>query len=315
MPDGEANIRVTFAPQFTASEDEKTYTIHTSKGWDIFRECMADEYYNGFDNKTVLLANDISITKPSGPEGYRFSGTFNGQGKTLTVDLTATGEFCAPFPYVAGDAIIRNLTVNGSITSEYGYAAGLVGHQDNGISIESCRGNVVIDSNGGSAGGFVGLSEDEIPITDSVSSAVIKASGGNNSGFIAWTRSKKDKKIRIEGCLFNGKLLKKDSTSSLNAAFIGWKGDEKEAYLSCCIYDPAPLEPEEEYLPTAASPSAASMQAVKQTLKTAIIRNPLVPSRDWSLMSLWAAMFTLIPQARSSIIPPAASRIIVATTA
>ena len=246
MPDTEADISATFAPQFTVSEDGNTYTIYTSKGWDIFRECMEDESYNGFDDKTVVLANDIFVTKPASSEGYGFKGYFEGNGKTLTVDFTAVGEFCAPFPWVDEDAFFYNLTVNGTINTDYGYAAGLIGHMDDSVTIQSCCSNIVINSTAGAAGGFVGLSEDDIFIRDCVSSAVIRSSGGNNSGFIAWTRSK-GKRINIEGCLFDGKIIKNDSTSGYNGGFIGWKGDAKKATLSHCVYDPTYLEENEYY--------------------------------------------------------------------
>ena len=54
-----------------------------------------------------------------------FTGTFDGNAKTLTVDINSNEEGAAPFHYIDG-ASIESLYVYGTVTSSANYAAGLV---------------------------------------------------------------------------------------------------------------------------------------------------------------------------------------------
>ena len=223
------------------SQDGNVYIIHDEVGWDVFCDMLADSDKGVFTGKTVELADDITVTRMAGSSYHDFTGTFLGQGHTLTFNSTDAVDYCAPFQYTEGTPVFRDLIIAGTINTSGAYAAGLIGHLYGNVSIESCTSRVEITSNGNS-GGFVGLCERDVAFKDCVSSAVIHCNAGNNSGFVGWSRSSNNT-ISFEGCVFNGKLLKNDGTGN-NGGFIGWKGDAKTVTVTNCLYAPALVEGE-----------------------------------------------------------------------
>lgn len=120
--------------------------IWTAKDWDAFAASV-----NGgkdYDRMTVELGADITVTSMVGTRDHPFKGTFNGNGHTLTVNLTSNDQCCAPFRGIAG-ATIKNLHTAGTVTANAAFASGLVG-MNNGVSaISNCRSSVHIVSNDG----------------------------------------------------------------------------------------------------------------------------------------------------------------------
>ena len=240
---------------FSVSNDGNTYTIHTATGWGLFCDALQDnETYNRFSGDTVKLANNITVTRMAGSSQHDFCGTFDGDGKTLTVsygsaDEPINAQYVAPFLYTTDNngsmPKFRNLTIDGNIyeaytgSEDHHHVGGLIGHLYGTVTIEHCTSNVTIISTGG-AGGFVGLCENAVSFNDCVSSAVIHSADGNNSGFIGWSRDS-GYNISFAGCVFNGKLLKVNDNSKDNGGFIGWKGDSKNVTITNCLVDPAPL--------------------------------------------------------------------------
>ena len=243
---------------FTVSGD--TYTIQNAAGWDEF--CNAVTNGDNFSGKTIVLAQDITVTSMAGSTEFR--GTFNGNGHTLTLhygspEARVDAQFVAPFPSVSGGATFSNLHVNGYIYSTYTTTetkpepgvGGLIGHIFGNITIEHCTSSVKITSTTGTLGGFVGLCDHAVKFTDCVSSAVIHSNVGSSSGFVGWSRAS-GYTISFEGCLFNGKVLN-DGNSSGNGGFVGWKGFVKTVNITDCLYAPAPLEAGEDYASSASA--------------------------------------------------------------
>ena len=239
---------VTYAITVTDSNDDfaqtgtDEYTIYTDAGWRVF--CDMVEGGNTFENKTVKLENSITISRMAGydnsdSDNRPFSGTFDGQGKTLTLDYSGDVNYIAPFPRVVGNAVFRDLKIDGVIESTGINAAGLIGHLYGNVTIERCSSSVEITSNGDS-GGFVGLCEHSVSFTDCVSSAITHSATSNNSGFVGWSRDS-GYTISFKGCRFDGKLLQKDGTGGSNGCFIGWTGDTKTVIAENCLCAPAAL--------------------------------------------------------------------------
>ena len=233
---------------YSSATDE--YTIHTATGWGMFCDRLAaDDGKTIFSGKTVKLGDDISVTRMA--DGQPFTGTFDGDGHTLTLnygtaDAPVNEQFVAPFVETARDTspVFRNLTIDGTIYdgytgSEAHNVGGLIGHLFGDVTIEHCVSRVEIHAKGG-AGGFVGLCEHSVSFTDCHSAAVVHSADGNNSGFVAWSRSS-GWEINFTGCLFDGKLLQQNGTGHSNGGFIGWKGDAKIVNITNCLCAPAPL--------------------------------------------------------------------------
>lgn len=163
MPAEDVTINATIT--YPLNEDNitqsgDTYTIKTADGWNYFcRRMEVDGGVDGFSGKTIELADDISVTKMAGMV-HPFKGTFDGKGKTLTFNHTASAPCSAPFQNTNG-ATIRNLHATGQIEGGiWNYIGGLVGSANGNLTIENCRVSTQISStiNGEAEhGGFVGL--------------------------------------------------------------------------------------------------------------------------------------------------------------
>ena len=171
-----------------------TYTINTVAGWDEFCDLLANNDKGYFTGKTVKLGHDLSVSSMAGSKDHEFTGTFNGQGNTLTVDYTTSTDNAAPFRYVDGGTI-ENLIAEGTITTSAKFAAGFIADQYGAVTIRNCRSSVTINSS---------IEGD-----------------GTHGGFVGQTHNTDGHSISIEGCVFDGKLLGDKTTKC--GGFIGWR--------------------------------------------------------------------------------------------
>ena len=219
MPDEDVYISATFTPfdpaHFRPAGD--TYTIYSATGWDIFCDALQDkETYNGFIGKTILLDDDIHVTRMAGSSGHDFGGTFDGQGKTLSVTYNSTSDYSAPFAFVnhnraAEPACIRNLRVTGTITANAGhrFAGGLVGGCWGRMMVQNCLIDVTIDSK--------------------------VAGDGTHGGIVGVQRTGE---LTIIGSVFCGSLLGPDTYKC--GGIIGWSGGTS-AIIAECLFTPVRL--------------------------------------------------------------------------
>lgn len=199
---GDLTLEATFE-DYDITVIDGVYQIGTAKDWATFTEVVAstDAKANAVLTDDVVLAADAPML---GVENAKFGGTFDGQNHTLTVAYVATGEGVAPFLYTDG-AVVRNLTVGGSITTGYKYAGGF-GAYVNATAFENCVSSVTINSsvNGdGTHGGFVALTQT-----------------GTNS---------------FTDCVFDGKLL--GSSTNSCAGFVGYRSATTD--FTRCLFAPA----------------------------------------------------------------------------
>ena len=219
---GDVTYTATFAPDPAHfSQDGDSYTIHDAAGWDIFCDLLAENPKGYFDNKTVLLDDNIAVMRMAGGSYHDFTGTFDGQGHTLTVSFgtydepVSNDDKTAPFRNVESGCTIKNLHTAGTIYTSKKYAGGIIGTQYGTVRIENCRSSVTINSlteGDGTHGGFVG-------------------NNGNGSD------------LTVDGCVFDGKILSAGETATTSCSgFVGYKHNSGTITLTNCVYDPAALE-------------------------------------------------------------------------
>ena len=192
----------------SVSGDE--YTIHTTTGWDLFCEMIANNSAGFFTGKTVKIADNITVTTMAGTrtsdsDYLAFTGTFDGQGHTLTLNYSTTLNDAAPFRVIDG-ATIQNLHIAGTIGTS-GKFAGVVGHAYGTCNLTNCRSSITINStvNGdGTHGGFVGvIGNGATSFTGCVfDGAMLGASTTLCGGFVGWTESNHNATATITNCLF-----------------------------------------------------------------------------------------------------------------
>lgn len=108
------------------------------------------------------LTADITVTAPYANEFTDFSGTFDGDGHTVTLDITASTAYVGLFSKLADGAVVKNVITAGSVTvdptAEKSYVGAISGYANaykNPILIENCK-NMAAISGYKAVGGIVG---------------------------------------------------------------------------------------------------------------------------------------------------------------
>ncbi len=174
----------------TGDPAKSTTYISNEAEWNAFAKSVNDGT-NNFAGQTVKLTANISVSEKVGSvsgstQVNPFSGTFDGNGYTITATITdnsngGTALFC----YI-NNATIKNLTLAGTITGNM-HAAALVGFSkgvDNKIQNCTVTANVSGDSH---IGGIVGHAlSSNISITDCVFSGLMTGGGTFKGVFVGW---------------------------------------------------------------------------------------------------------------------------------
>ena len=182
---------------FSVDETGNIYTIHDAAGWNVFCDCLNDnDTYNRFSRKTVVLENDIAVTRMAGSDGHEFMGTFDGQNHTLNANISGSTGGEAVF-YCINGAAVKNLTLSGSITGGQ-HCAALVGFADGTNTIE----NVNVTAN--------------VNLADS-----IPANKAHHGGVIGHALSSN---TTLRGVIYSGTISSKDyyHTSVNVGGLVGW---------------------------------------------------------------------------------------------
>lgn len=105
------------------------------------------------------LTADITVTAPYANEFTDFSGTFDGNGHTVTLNIAASTPNVGLFSKLAGGAVVKNVITAGSVTATgKNNVGGIAGTADGNVTIENCKNKASIKGGKG-AGGILGYSE------------------------------------------------------------------------------------------------------------------------------------------------------------
>ncbi|GEM_PF-1589302 len=180
-------------------------TLSSADDWNLLAHCVEGGWTA--EGVTIKMTDDFTATKMIGNAEHPFRGTFDGQGHTLTLDISSSGRV-APFLEING-ATIKNLKVTGRmIAGGVAYSGGLVGWVAGGANlIQNCVVDTLIGMSHTDGGGIVGY---------------------DNSAAIT-----------IEGCVFTGNLY--SNSSSMGGAMYatsllgGTVGNTSTVILKNCL--------------------------------------------------------------------------------
>ena len=134
--------------------DPVVVVIESVADWNGFCAAVADGSL-ATEEATIRLANDVGpVSTTVGTAEHPFSGVFDGGLNTLTLALSGTGDYVAPFTRIS-DATIANLSVAGTVSGEK-HCSGLVGLADGANLISNCLVSVAVSSDSSHYGGIVG---------------------------------------------------------------------------------------------------------------------------------------------------------------
>ena len=143
----------------TADQMHELATLIADKG-DGFNDARAAQYRLMEDIDMSAVTAMIPIGANA---GNAFTGTFDGNGHTISgIHLEpaegATGNYWGLFGRIATPAVIKNLTVEGTVTSGGAYVGGIVGLVASGATIENCTNRCTVTYTGtGTAYGVGGV--------------------------------------------------------------------------------------------------------------------------------------------------------------
>jgi len=166
------------------------YTISNTDEWNDFVSAVAGG--NNYKGKFVKLTADISVTEKVGTvkgnvQQNAFSGTFDGDGHTITATITDnSNQGAALFSYING-ATIKNLKVAGTINSSQRHAAAIVGFsKGTGNSIVNCAATANVNGNE-YIGGILGHAIDgDISISGCTFSGLMTGGSEFQGAIIGW---------------------------------------------------------------------------------------------------------------------------------
>ena len=178
----------TLAPLVSYAEEETIYISNKAELMEFAKSCSLDSWSRG---KSFVLSADISLDGEAFKPIPSFSGTFDGQGHTIS-GLNIDGAYSPAglFSEVCLGATIKNLTVIGAVdpSGDGGKVGGIAG--DNSGTIESCRfkGTVIGKSD---VGGIAGINRLEGTIKNSyaegeiIGESRVGGIAGSNDGLIS----------------------------------------------------------------------------------------------------------------------------------
>lgn len=141
------------------------YRITSADDWNILATSVNGG--NDYSGKYLKLMDDITVSQMIGINNHAssnnpqtnqksFSGTFDGDGHTLNLNIKDKDTHgAAPFSATKG-ATIKNLNVTGSVVGGI-YSAGLVGVPNGTLTVENCTVSAAV-SGDKYHGGFVAMS-------------------------------------------------------------------------------------------------------------------------------------------------------------
>ena len=217
-----ALLSVVCTAAWALSEVGGVYQIGTAEDLAAFAELV-----NG-DNPYANAVLTADIVKPGddvsmiGRDGQDFQGFYDGQGHSITINaINMQADGTAIFRNVGMHAVIQNLKVQGSITTNKKEAAGIAAWSSG--TIRGCYVDLTVTSavaGDGTHGGIVGVSNNCSMIEDCLAKITILGEATNNcGGVVGWASGR----TNIINCLVvsEGSTLDLSNNGSANIARNG----------------------------------------------------------------------------------------------
>lgn len=114
----------------------------------------AKEFAEMVASGSYTLTKDIIVTEPYASD---FSGTFDGNGHTVTLNITSGSANTGLFKKLVGGATVKNVTTAGTVSGGASTGA-IAGNADGKVSIFNCKNTATVTGTGKGVGGILGYS-------------------------------------------------------------------------------------------------------------------------------------------------------------
>ena len=190
----------------------------------------------GMTELNAVLANDVTAGEnfmmiggnTSGTD-YKYNGTFDGKGHTLTVNISRDGEANTGVFRHTGNATICNIKFTGSIVG--GNNSGLVGTIDGNTRFENVESNLNIVG-GNNLGGFAGAAYNGPQyFNNCLFSGRVETTSNGVGGYYGWSSTNK---VYADNCLSIGEVVGEQAAYFFRVKCNGTVGTAGDA--GCYVY-------------------------------------------------------------------------------
>lgn len=171
---------------------------------------------------SYTLTKDIIVTEPYASD---FSGTFDGDGHTVTLAISGDSDYQALFAKLAAGAVVKNVMVDGEVTGTDNIG-GIAGIATN-ATIIACANKATVTATGRYVGGLVGKGTG-LTMTSCYNQGAVSSTRtrpinmGGIAGYVEGGAS-------VENCYNTGSIT---GSGSNTAAVVGWDA----ATVKNCYY-------------------------------------------------------------------------------
>lgn len=182
----------------------------------------ADGFKKMVAGGSYKLAADITVTEPYAND---FSGTFDGDGHTVTLAISGDSDYQALFAKLAAGAVVKNVMVDGEVTGTDNIG-GIAGIATN-ATIIACANKATVAATGRYVGGLVGKGTG-LTMTSCYNQGAVSSTRtrpinmGGIAGYV-------DGGASVENCYNTGSIT---GSGDNTAAVVGWNA----ATVKDCYY-------------------------------------------------------------------------------
>ena len=135
-------------------------------------------------NGSYKLSGDITVTEPLGSSSNKFNGAFDGDGHTVTINVTKNDSNVGMFAYLDTNAVVKNFVVNtATVTNTNGTGTGAIAGTSKG-TISDIRVKEIAVTGMEKTGGLVGVLESGATLTRCcIDSGTVKKGNTSDSPF------------------------------------------------------------------------------------------------------------------------------------
>ena len=210
MPAADVTVELELEDLLT-TDGTGAYLINSTADWEYF--CSHVSEGKTYSGKTVKLTADVSgVTTRTGINSANpFSGTFDGQGHTLNLNINTTtidDVTSAPFGYIKG-ATIQNLHITGSMMTTFMRPASIAGFAENS-TITNCW--------------------SEVALTSSYNKDI------DGGAFVATVIASSS--LTLNGCRFTGTITYSNAAGYEGGGMVGYTRSGATATLNNCLFAP-----------------------------------------------------------------------------
>ncbi len=196
---------------------------NSNTGWlPIGAGSTTGRFSGSFDGQGHTIS-DVVISRSANYQGLFGSVSGTVQNLTLNISVTATGTR----NYVAGLAgrnygTIQDCVVSGSVVNAYSYTGAVTGGNESTGTITRCHASASVSGGGYTFGGCAGFNAGAI--SDSSATGAISGAGSNAGGFVGWEGAG-----TIDSCYATGSV-----TAAANlGGFVGYHYGSGSTITNC----------------------------------------------------------------------------------